>query len=61
MKILKEKVYLAKSDRNSTIFYNWAIVHDLVQVQKKKITKYKKYYYLLIQKLQNNKSDNLFS
>lgn len=60
MKILKEKVYLAKSDRNSTIFYNWAIVHDLVQVQKKKITKYKKYY-LLIQKLQNNKSDNLFS
>lgn len=60
MKILKEKVYLAKSDRNSTIFYNWAIVHDLVQVQKKKITKYKKYY-LLIQKLQNNKSDILFS
>lgn len=61
MKILKEKVYHAKSDRNSTIFYNWAIVHDLVQVQKKKITKYKKYYYLLIQKLQNNKSDILFS
>lgn len=60
MKILKEKVYLAKSDRNSTIFYNWAIVHDLVQVQKKKITKYKKYY-LIIQKLQNNKSDILFS
>lgn len=60
MKILKEKVYLAKSDRNSTIFYNWAIAHDLVQVQKKKITKYKKYY-LLIQKLQNNKSDILFS
>ncbi len=60
MKILKKKVYHAKSDRNSTIFYNWAIVHDLVQVQKKKITKYKKYY-LLIQKLQNNKSDILFS
>lgn len=60
MKILKEKVYHAKSDRNSTIFFNWAIVHDLVQVQKKKITKYKKYY-LLIQKLQNNKSDILFS
>lgn len=60
MKILKEKVYLAKSDRNSTIFFNWAIAHDLVQVQKKKITKYKKYY-LLIQKLQNNKSDILFS
>lgn len=60
MKILKEKVYHAKSDRNSTIFYNWAIVHDLVQVQKKKITKYKKYY-LLIQKLQNNKSYTLFS
>ncbi len=60
MKILKEKVYHAKSDRNSTIFYNWAIVHDLVQVQKKKITKYKKYY-LIIQKLQNNKSDILFS
>lgn len=37
MKILKEKVYLAKSDRNSTIFYNWAIAHDLVQVQKKKL------------------------
>lgn len=60
MKILKEKVYHAKSDRNSTIFFNWAIAHDLVQVQKKKITKYKKYY-LLIQKLQNNKSDILFS
>lgn len=60
MKILKEKVYHAKSDRNSTIFYNWAIAHDLVQVQKKKITKYKKYY-LLIQKLQNNKSYTLFS
>ena len=60
MKILKEKVYHAKSDRNSTIFFNWAIAHDLVQAQKKKITKYKKYY-LLIQKLQNNKSDILFS
>lgn len=60
MKILKEKVYHAKSDRNSTIFFNWAIAHDLVQVQKKKITKYKKYY-LLIQKLQNNKSYTLFS
>lgn len=35
MKILKEKVYHAKSDRNSTIFYNWAIAHDLVPVQKK--------------------------
>ena len=44
MKILKEKVYHAKSDRNSTIFYNWAIAHDLVPVQKK-ITKYKSIIY----------------
>lgn len=42
MKILKEKVYHAKSDRNSTIFFNWAIAHDLVQVQKKKNYKIQK-------------------